>query len=88
MAGALLATETTRSGQLALIQTLKEIRMNKHQVTGRAEEAKGKIKEGAGKAVGNERLTAEGQVDQAVGKTKATAGDVKDKVQKTLNDKR
>lgn len=38
---------------------------------------KGKIKEGAGKAVGNERLQAEGQADQAEGKVQKKVGDVK-----------
>ena len=33
--------------------------MNKDQVNGRAETAKGNVKEAAGKLVGNERLTAE-----------------------------
>jgi uncharacterized protein YjbJ (UPF0337 family) len=31
---------------------------------------KGKVKEGVGRAVGNERLTAEGQADQAAGKVR------------------
>ena len=54
--------------------------MNKDQVKGRVETAKGNVKEAAGKLVGNERLTAEGQVDQAAGKTQSTVGDVKNKV--------
>lgn len=51
--------------------------MNKDQVKGRAEQAKGSIKETAGKAVGNKELEAEGKVDKAAGKTQATYGDVK-----------
>ena len=39
--------------------------MNKDQVQGRVEQAKGHIKETAGKAVGNDRLRAEGQLDKA-----------------------
>lgn len=54
--------------------------MNKDQVNGRAETAKGAVKEAAGKLVGNERLTAEGKVDKAAGKVQSTAGDVKNKV--------
>jgi uncharacterized protein YjbJ (UPF0337 family) len=54
--------------------------MNKDQVQGRVETAKGAVKEAAGKVVGNDRLTAEGQVDQAAGKVQSTAGDVKEKV--------
>ncbi len=59
---------------------IKEIIMNKDQVQGRAETAKGAVKEAAGKLVGNDRLTAEGQVDQAAGKVQSTTGDVKNKV--------
>jgi len=54
--------------------------MNKDQVKGRVEEAKGHIKEATGKAVGNERLEAEGKVDQLSGKTQKNYGDVKEKV--------
>jgi uncharacterized protein YjbJ (UPF0337 family) len=44
---------------------------------GTAKDLKGKIKEGAGKLVGNERLQAEGQVDQAEGKAQKKVGDIK-----------
>ncbi len=54
--------------------------MNKHQVEGRVDQAKGKVKEVAGKAVGNKSLEVEGKVDKAVGKTQATLGDAKEKV--------
>ena len=54
--------------------------MNKDQVEGRATEAKGAVKEAAGKLVGNERLTAEGQAEQAAGKVQSTVGDVKNDV--------
>ncbi|GAA1068891.1 CsbD family protein [Kitasatospora nipponensis] len=43
-----------------------------------AEKAKGKVKETAGKAVGNERLTAEGKADQAKGDLKQAGEKVKD----------
>jgi uncharacterized protein YjbJ (UPF0337 family) len=54
--------------------------MNKDQVKGRVEQVKGNIKEAAGKVVGNDKLKAEGQVDQAAGKTQATYGDLKEDV--------
>ena len=54
--------------------------MNKDQVKGRATEAKGAIKQAAGKVVGNERLQGEGMVDKAKGKTQAAYGDAKQKV--------
>ena len=43
-----------------------------------AEEAGGKLKEGAGKLTGNERLEAEGQGDQAKANVKQAGDDVKD----------
>ena len=58
--------------------------MNKDQVNGRAQTLKGDVKEAAGKLVGNERLAAEGQVDQAAGKVQSKLGDVKNKVGATL----
>ena len=54
--------------------------MNKDQVKGRVEQAKGNVKEEVGKAVGNPNLRDEGKADQAVGKAQATYGDAKEKV--------
>ena len=54
--------------------------MNKDQVKGRVEQAKGGVKEVAGKIVGNERLESEGKVDKVAGKIQSTYGDVKEDV--------
>jgi uncharacterized protein YjbJ (UPF0337 family) len=59
--------------------------MNKDQVKGRAEQVKGNIKEGVGKAVGNDRLRGEGKVDQVAGKTQAGYGDAKDKAEEVID---
>jgi uncharacterized protein YjbJ (UPF0337 family) len=59
--------------------------MNKDQVQGRATEAKGNVKEAAGKLVGNQKLQGEGLVDQAKGKTQAGYGDVKEQVKKSVD---
>ncbi len=59
--------------------------MNKDQVQGRAEDIKGKAKEAVGKAVGNDKLTTEGQLDQAAGKTQAKVGDAKEKVKDVID---
>ncbi|MFJ1804441.1 CsbD family protein [Streptomyces sp. NPDC088180] len=48
----------------------------------KTEQAKGKIKEAAGRTVGNERLTAEGRADQS----KGDARQAKEKVKDTLTD--
>lgn len=60
----------------------------------KAQEFKGVVKEAVGKATDNNRLKAEGKVDQVLGKAKDTAAKVKDaardaaeKVQKELNKK-
>ncbi len=54
--------------------------MNKDQLNGRVENAKGKVKEAAGKLVGNRRLAAEGRVEQLAGKVQAAVGDAKRKL--------
>jgi uncharacterized protein YjbJ (UPF0337 family) len=54
--------------------------MNKDQVKGRLEQAKGAVKETAGKVVGNTKLETEGQLEKAGGKVQATYGDIKEDV--------
>ena len=49
-----------------------------------AEEAKGKVKEGFGKATGNERVEAEGQADQASANVKQAGDDVADAAKKAF----
>ena len=50
---------------------------NKDQTEGRAKEFTGKVKEVAGKLVGNENLEAKGKVQKELGKAQAGFGDVK-----------
>ena len=52
--------------------------MDKDRVEGSAEQAKGKIKEVAGKAMGDSKLEAEGKGDQVKGKVQNTIGGIKD----------
>jgi uncharacterized protein YjbJ (UPF0337 family) len=54
--------------------------MDKDRVEGAAKQAKGKVKEVAGKAVGDEKLKADGKADQVKGKVQNTIGGVKDAV--------
>jgi len=58
--------------------------MNKDQLAGRMEEAKGKLKEVAGKAVGSEKLEGKGIAEQAAGKVQKTYGDVKEKAKDAI----
>jgi uncharacterized protein YjbJ (UPF0337 family) len=57
---------------------------NKDQFEGLAKQAKGSIKNAAGKAIGNEQLQAEGTADKIAGKIQKGYGDLKDKVRKSL----
>jgi uncharacterized protein YjbJ (UPF0337 family) len=52
--------------------------MNKDQVEGRVGQTVGKVKEAAGKLVGNERLQGEGMAEQAKGKVQTVYGDSKE----------
>ncbi|MBV5274607.1 CsbD family protein [Lamprocystis purpurea] len=54
--------------------------MNKEQVKGRYEEAKGAVKEAAGKVVGNEELEIKGNVQKNAGKVQAGLGDLKEDI--------
>jgi uncharacterized protein YjbJ (UPF0337 family) len=51
--------------------------MNKDQTKGRAKEVTGKIKEVAGKLVGDRTLEAKGKIEGTIGKAQAKYGDVK-----------
>ncbi|MEV6735075.1 MULTISPECIES: CsbD family protein [unclassified Streptomyces] len=53
--------------------------MSKNQKSrAKAEQAKGKLKETAGRAVGNEPLTAEGRAEKAKGDTRQAKEKIKD----------
>jgi uncharacterized protein YjbJ (UPF0337 family) len=54
--------------------------MNEDRVKGSFEQAKGKVKEAAGKATGDEKLKRSGQADQVAGKVQNTVGGIKDAV--------
>lgn len=56
----------------------REIEMDKDRVIGSAKVAKGKIKEAAGKVVGDAKLEAEGKADRIEGKLQNALGGVKD----------
>jgi uncharacterized protein YjbJ (UPF0337 family) len=64
-----------------------DITMDKDRVAGAAENIKGKVKETAGKALGDSKLEAEGKADKAEGKIRNTVGGIKDKIRETVEDK-
>jgi uncharacterized protein YjbJ (UPF0337 family) len=52
--------------------------MDNDRIKGSAEQAKGKVKEVAGKLTGDSKLETEGQADQVKGKVQNTLGGIKD----------
>jgi uncharacterized protein YjbJ (UPF0337 family) len=58
--------------------------MDKDRIAGAAKQAKGAIKEAIGKAVGDEKLVAEGKGDKIEGKIQNAVGGVKDAVRDAL----
>lgn len=60
--------------------------MDKDRVKGSLEQAKGKVKEVAGKVTGDAKLEGEGKADQVAGKAQNAVGGLKDKVREAVND--
>jgi uncharacterized protein YjbJ (UPF0337 family) len=54
--------------------------MDKDRIEGSVEQAKGKVKEIAGKIVGDSKLETEGKAQQVAGKVQNTVGGLKDAV--------
>jgi uncharacterized protein YjbJ (UPF0337 family) len=52
--------------------------VDKDRIKGSAEQAKGKVKELAGKLTGDSKLKSEGKADQLKGKVQSAVGGVKD----------
>ena len=60
--------------------------MNKDRIQGSAEQAKGKVKEIAGKVTGDAKLESEGKAEKAAGKIQNTIGGIKDAVKEAVDD--
>ena len=60
--------------------------MDKDRVEGSLKQAKGKVKEVAGKVTGDAKLQGEGKADQAAGKVQNTVGGLKDKLKEAVED--
>jgi len=59
--------------------------LDKDRVAGAADQAKGAVKEGAGKLTGDQKLQAEGQADKLKGKTESAVGGAKDTARDAVN---
>jgi uncharacterized protein YjbJ (UPF0337 family) len=57
--------------------------MDKEHVKGAADQAKGAIKDAAGKMTGDKELQAEGKFDKAKGAAHSAVGDAKDAVKRS-----
>jgi uncharacterized protein YjbJ (UPF0337 family) len=60
----------------------QENTMNKDQSSGLVNEVKGKVKEVAGKVVGNKELEHKGKIQNLKGKAQGSYGDVKEEIKK------
>jgi len=60
--------------------------MDKKNLEGALDKAKGRIKETVGVATGDRELEAEGKLDNLKGKVKDVAGDVREKIKEKLDD--
>jgi uncharacterized protein YjbJ (UPF0337 family) len=60
--------------------------MDKDEIKGKAEKAKGYVKEKAGQVTGNEDLEAEGTADRAAGEVREKVGEAKDKVKRAVDE--
>ena len=54
--------------------------MDKDRIEGSAKQAKGAIKQAAGKVMGDSKLQAEGAADKAAGKVQNAVGGLKDSI--------
>jgi uncharacterized protein YjbJ (UPF0337 family) len=62
--------------------------MNKDQVTGKVERVAGRVKQGVGEAIGNQKMANQGVADQVKGAARETWGDVKDAAAATSDRRR
>jgi len=60
--------------------------MNKDRIEGSAEQAKGKVKEIAGKVTGDAKLESEGKAQKIAGKVQNTIGGMKDALKEAVDD--
>jgi uncharacterized protein YjbJ (UPF0337 family) len=67
---------SSQSANHSLIRRCKMI--DKDRVKGSVEQAKGKVKEWTGKAVGDKKMQTEGKADQAKGQVRNAVGGLKD----------
>ena len=60
--------------------------MDKDRVSGAARQAKGAVKDAAGKVTGDTKMQAEGKAEKTAGKVQNAAGSAKDEVRETAKE--
>lgn len=60
--------------------------MNRDELEGKAEAAKGKIKQATGDLIDDDRLRSEGEADEAAGDTQSMIGKGRRKIGEAIND--
>jgi uncharacterized protein YjbJ (UPF0337 family) len=75
------------SGTRPFHSIYQEHTMNKDQAKGRIEEATGKVKEVAGKLIGNDELEVKGKIQKSGGQAQAAYGDLKENIKDATNSK-
>jgi uncharacterized protein YjbJ (UPF0337 family) len=60
--------------------------MDSDRIKGAADQAKGVVKDAAGKVIGDAKLQAEGKADKAKGKIESAIGGAKDRVRDAMTD--
>ena len=73
-------TATRLPGSPCEADRSQEVTTDKDRLTGSATNLGGKVKEGAGKLTGDEKLKSEGVVDQVKGKVQNAVGGLKDAI--------
>ncbi len=59
--------------------------VDQSRVDGAVDQAKGAVKDGVGKLVGDQKMQAEGKADKVAGKTESAVGGAKDTVRDAAN---
>jgi uncharacterized protein YjbJ (UPF0337 family) len=70
---------------IAPSRNMRTIAMNKDRIQGSYQQAKGKMKEVAGKVTGDSKLETEGKVQQVAGKVQNAVGGFKDAVKEAVD---
>ena len=59
--------------------------MDKDQIRGAVDQAKGTVKEAVGKTIGDKKIETEGVVDKLTGKVESAVGDAKETLRDAVN---